>query len=92
MLNKGLDLKNDVLKAGDNGKKKNNPDSSIVSSTSSNNSTEQVQSASDTVWVSKNGGKVYHKDKTCSGMKNPVQMTLEEAEVEGLRPCSKCVK
>ena len=58
----------------------------------SNSSAEQANNTSNTVWVSKNGGKVYHKDKTCSGMKNPVQMTLEEAEAEGLRPCSKCAK
>lgn len=72
-----------------NGKEKNNSDSNIVNS---NSSAEQANNTSNTVWVSKNGGKVYHKDKTCSGMKNPVQMTLEEAEAEGLRPCSKCAK
>ena len=51
----------------------------------------QAGNSSDTVWVSKNGGKVSHKDKSCSGMKNPVQKTWGEAESEGLKPCSKCV-
>lgn len=50
----------------------------------------QAGNTGDTVWISKNGGKVYHKDKTCSGMKNPIEKTLGEAEGEGLGPCSKC--
>lgn len=45
-----------------------------------------------TVWRANSTTKVYHLDKTCSGMKNPTTMTLQEAEQIGLRPCSKCAK
>ena len=44
------------------------------------------------VWVSKNGGKVYHKDKNCSGMKKSVEYTQKDAEAKGLKPCSKCAQ
>lgn len=74
----------------------NNDNRNIVSGNSStldeNNSKNQAQNSSDTVWVSRNNGKVYHKDKTCSGLKNPLEYAQEEAENEGLRACSKCVK
>ena len=66
----------------------NNDGNSQNETVSSSN--EQVESS--IVWVSRNGVKVYHKDKTCSGMKSPVEMTLEEAESDGLRACSKCAK
>lgn len=59
---------------------------------SSSDSEGQDNNTNETVWVSKNGGKVYHKDKSCSGMKSPTQMTLGEAENEGLRACSKCTE
>jgi len=42
------------------------------------------------VWIAKNNTKVYHYDKTCSGMKSPIQITLQEAQTKGLRPCEKC--
>ncbi|HCW54094.1 MAG TPA: MBL fold metallo-hydrolase [Clostridium sp.] len=65
--------------------------SNSTSSTVNNNSGVQAsQDKTTTVWVSKNNGKVYHFDKSCSGMKNPVQMTLEEAQSKGLRACKKC--
>lgn len=64
----------------------NTNNSSKNQSVSSNNgqSNESEQVGSSTVWVSRNGGKVYHKDKSCSGMKNPLEMTLEEADSKGL--------
>lgn len=59
----------------------------------SNNNYDTVQKFdSETVWVSGNNAKVYHKDNTCSNMKNPTKYTLEEAEAKELRPCSKCYK
>lgn len=69
-------------------------DRNIINDSNNVSSSDKVQEEGTTVWVSKNGGKVYHKDRTCSGMKNPVEMTLEEAEAEaeGLRPCYKCAK
>ena len=68
---------------------------SKVSNNTVNTSISSIQVAQDkstTVWVSKNNGKVYHFYKGCSGMKNPVQMMLEEAQGKGLRACKKCGK
>lgn len=71
----------------------NNTVSNNTSNTVNNNSNVQTtQDQNTTVWVSKNGGKVYHFDKGCSGMKNPVQMTLGEAQGNGLRACKKCAQ
>lgn len=65
--------------------------SNSTSSTVNNNSGVQAsQDKTTTVWVSKNNGKVYHFDQGCSGMKNPIQMTLGEAQEKGLRACKKC--
>ena len=36
------------------------------------------------------GSGIYHDDKTCSGMKNPVSMTLADAIKRGYRPCEHC--
>ena len=44
------------------------------------------------VYVANSKSKVYHSRKTCSGMKNPKEITLKEAEKEGKRPCKKCYK
>lgn len=54
--------------------------------------TNQPEDKNITVYVSRNNGKVYHYDKTCSGLKKPNEMTLKEAQNEGVRACSKCVK
>lgn len=43
-----------------------------------------------TVWCSRSGSK-YHYSSTCSGMKNPIAMTLRQAVDSGKQPCSKCV-
>ena len=43
-----------------------------------------------TVYCSKTGKK-YHFVIDCSGMKNPISMTLGEAQAEGRTPCSKRV-
>ena len=43
-----------------------------------------------TVWCSRTGSK-YHYSSSCSGMKNPVAMTLQQAVDSGRQPCSKCV-
>lgn len=42
------------------------------------------------VYIANSKSKVYHSRKTCSGMKNPKQITLKEAQKEGKRPCKKC--
>lgn len=41
------------------------------------------------VWIPKSGKK-YHSSKSCSNMKNPSQVTIEEAERLGFEPCKKC--
>lgn len=53
--------------------------------------TKQTPSTSDSgmVWIPKSGTK-YHKTSTCSGMRNPSQVTKEYAESMGYTPCSKC--
>ena len=44
---------------------------------------------SEYVWIPQSGSK-YHKYSTCSGMKNPRQVTKDEAISRGYTPCSKC--
>lgn len=41
------------------------------------------------VWIPKTGSK-YHSNSGCSGMKNPTQVTLSQAESMGYTPCKKC--
>lgn len=42
------------------------------------------------VWIPTNGGKKYHSRSSCSGMKNPEQVTVEYAKSKGFTPCKKC--
>ena len=62
--------------------------------TTKNETTKQEESGSENeeeimVWVSGSGSK-YHSKSSCSNMKSPKQMTLEEAEEQGYEPCKKC--
>ncbi|MBS6762102.1 MAG: hypothetical protein KH304_00825 [Clostridium sp.] len=41
------------------------------------------------VWIPQSGSK-YHNNPSCSGMNNPQQVTLSEAESMGFAPCKKC--
>ena len=41
------------------------------------------------VWIPASGSK-YHSNAGCSNMKNPQQITLEEAIARGYEPCKKC--
>ncbi len=41
------------------------------------------------VWIP-NSGRKYHSSSSCSGMKGPRQVTLQEAINSGYEPCSKC--
>ncbi|MGN0746411.1 MAG: hypothetical protein ACI4ML_07045 [Aristaeellaceae bacterium] len=43
------------------------------------------------VWVPTNGGRKYHVKETCSGMEDPVQVTVSEAQRLGFEPCGRCV-
>lgn len=42
------------------------------------------------VWMPTNGGERYHRKADCSGMKDPVQIPLSEAEAQGYGPCGRC--
>ena len=45
----------------------------------------------DNVFVSSKSGK-YHKNPTCSGMKDALQMEHDEAIQKGFEPCKRCVR
>lgn len=49
----------------------------------------QTITVNDNVWISKSGKK-YHTVPDCSGMKNPVIITVSDALSKGLSPCKKC--
>lgn len=42
------------------------------------------------VWIPTNGGKKYHKNASCSNMKDPEAVTQTTAEARGFEPCKKC--
>ena len=42
------------------------------------------------VWIPTNGGSKYHSKSSCSGMKNPIQVTVSEAIANGFDACKKC--
>lgn len=44
----------------------------------------------ETVWIPTNGGKKYHSKSSCSGMKDPKEVDLAEAERQGYTACKKC--
>lgn len=50
----------------------------------------QEEPSGDLVWVPTNGGKKYHSKSSCSGMKEPMQVTKETAEANGYTPCGRC--
>lgn len=43
-----------------------------------------------TVYMDPDGKDIYHIIKTCCGMQNPKEVTLEDATQMGARPCKKC--
>lgn len=50
----------------------------------------QADTEGNLVWVPTNGGKKYHSKPTCSGMIDPIQVTIEHAEENGYTACKKC--
>ena len=42
------------------------------------------------VWVANSTKEVYHSRSSCSNMKSPTKMSLENAKSRGLRKCKKC--
>lgn len=57
--------------------------------TEQNNTNNNQASSGEMVWIPKSGSK-YHSNSGCSNMKNPTQVTKEEAERRGYEPCKKC--
>lgn len=75
----------------------NNITTTAITTNSSNNNKANTNvtvtnNKTQTVYKAGANGKVYHYDKDCSNMKNPIALTLNEAQTQGLKPCSKCVK
>jgi len=58
-------------------------------STDQNDSNNNQASNGTMVWIPKTGSK-YHSRSGCSNMKNPSQVTKQEAERQGYDPCKKC--
>lgn len=50
-----------------------------------------AEQVADMVWIPQSGKK-YHSKSNCSNMKNPAQVTLEEAIHQGYDPCKRCYK
>lgn len=50
---------------------------------------KEAESSGEMVWIPRTGSK-YHRTSTCSNMKNPSQVTREQAESWGYDPCKKC--
>ena len=51
---------------------------------------DQSQQTQEGVWVPTNGGTKYHSKSSCSGMKNPMQVSIETATANGYEPCKRC--
>lgn len=66
-----------------------NPDDTILQNNTSNESVPQTAPQENMVWIS-SSGKKYHSKASCSGMKNPWQVTVDEAISQGKEPCKKC--
>lgn len=54
-----------------------------------NNTNPEIPEIGDEVWIPNSGSK-YHKSSGCSNMKNPKQVTLDQAINMGYTPCKKC--
>lgn len=50
---------------------------------------QEVEETQEMVWISGTGTK-YHSNPNCSNMKNPVQISKDEAIASGLEPCKRC--
>ena len=50
---------------------------------------DSLPPAENTVWITRKGVR-YHSSSSCSNMKNPYTVTLEQAQASGRTPCRKC--
>lgn len=67
-------------------------DTTSADSTKTNSVTvpDVAQQGDNMVWIPTNGGTKYHSKKSCSKMKDPMQVTKEQAEANGFTPCGRC--
>lgn len=64
-------------------------DSDYTTTDSSNVNTDSAGEKNTIVWITDSGSK-YHSKPSCSNMKSPKEITLEEAQKEGYEPCKRC--
>ena len=53
------------------------------------NTNNNPNNQTELVWIPSTGSK-YHSSSTCSNMKEPMQVTKEEAIKQGYEPCKRC--
>ena len=53
--------------------------------------TSEPECQEEMVWIPRTGAK-YHSSSSCSNIKNPSQVTLDEAIRRGYEPCKKCYR
>ena len=63
---------------------------STASSKKSTGSASSGQTTSQMVWIPTHGGKKYHSNPNCSGMKGPEKVSLSSAKSRGFTACKKC--
>lgn len=76
-----------------NSSQSNSQSNDNSSSQSTNNvvNTPPVQNNSNVVYIAGSGnGTKYHSNPNCSRMKNPIEISLSDAQAQGYGPCSKC--
>lgn len=56
----------------------------------STGSASSGQTTSQMVWIPTHGGKKYHSNPNCSGMKGPEKVSLSTAKSRGFTACKKC--
>ena len=61
-----------------------------ASSKKTTGSASSGQTTSQMVWIPTHGGKKYHSNPNCSGMKGPEKVSLSTAKSRGFTACKKC--
>ena len=58
--------------------------------TTTSTSSSSGQKTGQMVWIPTHGGKKYHSNPNCSGMKGPEKVSLSTAKARGFTACKKC--
>lgn len=66
------------------------PTATIAAETPQPTATPEPAEAKPTMVYIANSGTKYHRLPSCSGMENPTEVTLEQAESWGYTPCKRC--